>query len=211
MLPAGGRVSVPLQLRPACTADVADVRVTLDAAASGGGAVLSLPVSGAATALAELCPPTDPGVHASVTGTRTDVGLAGVEARVVNRGTERVSIRAAGQRDQPRSRVLIDSGTGLTLAEFNGLDPPPPPPLVGYPALPVSLAPGEAVVLVLQPNVIPCRVGAETVTLQAAGEHGRQVVESQETLTAGLLATARVLCEQRTPGPTAAPGLRPGT
>ena len=210
-VPAAGSASVRLPARPDCAAGgTQSLQLTL--AAAGGTRAVRTPV-GVVEAYARLCPPTEPGLHAAVTGTQPDATGSQAQVRVVNRGTVPLTVGLPGPGRQQRSRSVIESGTGLTLAELNGAAPPPPPAVVGFPPLPVVLDAGAAVVLTLRPVADPCTpdLAAMTPTVRAfrppgdrtrrgqpRGSQASVPVEGSDVLAAALLASARVLCDQRT-------------
>lgn len=194
-VPAGGRAWLSLPARPDC-ASPDDQVMALDLGTPGGSALVRLRVAGAAEALAELCPPPLPGAHARVTGSRTDASGMGVEVRVVNHGTVRLDVGPSGAPERRQSRSVIESGTGLTLAELGDVGSAQPL-LAGYPQLPVTLDPGQATTVVLLPIVDPCATDATAATLQAGGPGGAQPVENQDVVRAELLAAAARLCAQR--------------
>lgn len=146
---------------------------------------------------AELCPPTVAGTHVAVSGWRTEATGTGVEVRVVNRGTDRVLLRPAGGTGARPSRSVIESGTGLTVAELNGQDTPSPPLLATYPQMPLPPAPGEAAVVTLLPIVDPCATDAEAATLHVEGPQGSRPVEGQDDVRTRLSAAAALLCARR--------------
>jgi len=199
----GGAADLTLLVQPDCARG--DHGLFVEMAAAGGSTSTKLQVAGAASAYGQLCPPTERGTHAAVTGSRVDYTGTGVEVRVVNRGTMPFLLGPAGPDGTDglgglggrRSRSVIESGTGLTVAELNGLDSAPPSPLSSYPPLPLVLSPGQAVVLMLRPNVDPCALDAAAATVQVGGPTGRQPVEGDVELQRELLLAARTLCAQR--------------
>lgn len=210
-VPAAGAAELALPARPDC-ADRGTDTLDLTLVAAGGTRRVRVPVR-TDDAYAGLCPATLDGLHAVVTGARLDASGTGVQARVVNHGTLPLAVGLPGVDLQRRSRSVIESGSGLTVAERGGAPPTPPAAVVAFPALPVLLAPGGAVVLTLRPLADPCRAEPAGMSLhqravRRLGDQSRSgrrrvvassvPVEQQESLGRELLLAADRACRQRT-------------